>query len=1070
MPDKNSISPLLDGLRVGNPIGSHFGAVCYPALEASTGDRYIVKSLSIPQSQAQVDALLITGACKNTAEANAYFRKLADETEAEAALLKKLSAHDGFLAFDGCQTVPSENGGYCVYLRSPNRVSLERYMRRHGISHLDAVNMGIDLCAALTACRSLGFLYVDLKPTNVFLTPRKEFKIGDLGFVPKVSLKYTSLPKQYRSPYSAPEVLDDLNVLNETVDTYSVGMLMYQLFNFGRLPAAAKELPPPANGDPEINDILLRACNPDPTKRWEHPQKMWQALVAYMQRNTINNTQIMAPLAPTSNTTTLSKFRSAENAPVITPPSESAEPKNAAAAEEAAAEEIAIEDILPEEDDVFEEENVEEPVPEDVPAEDSAAEEAPAEDSVAEEAPAEDSDTEEAPAEDSAAEEAPAEEAPAAETDSVPEEAPAEPSDKPVQEEPAQVISPDMISVNGPVVSKKAREIIQVLSDKLSTEQLEKESSQIKIVPKHEPDVPVPKAPPFVLQADPITQGYLENIRFDSETEKQAFDSELEEVNKLINTNLASMPKLTVEATSGTVEPPAPPKENKHIFRKIMTTLLVLIIVALVGFLGFAFYDNYYVKTVDDLYVEGSGDTLTVTVLSDIPDNLLSVVCVDAYGTATEQPVLDGQAVFTDLTPGSLYKLQVNISGLHTLNGPVSEIYSTDAVANIVRFSAITGSGDSSAVLSFDVDGYDPAVWQVVITSASEERTQSFTGHTVTVTDLNVGEQYTFRLETADGTATTGDNTLEFSVSGLVLAQNLQISSAENGDLEVIWEAPADAQVDNWTVRCYSAAYDETQEVTEPKAIFSGTDSTQAYTVEVTASGMTESVKLAVEANPVTLSDVKIVPKDMNEITIDWKHTGPAPEGGWLLTYTIDGVATPDFVQCEEPHAVISPRIPGATYCFTISAMDSFAVFNNEHTYKCPKTDMFVGHGISAYTFSANLLPTPEASKWVYYSVTDDFTTQFKPGESISLVLNVSINFYLDNDPVTVMYVVRDAEGNVVPELTVAQDTNWAHLWAAQDYHYAELNATKAPIVPGDYTLDVYFDGAPAVSNPFTVS
>lgn len=1037
MPDKNSVSPLLDGLRVGNPISSRSGVICYPALEDSTGDRYIIKSLSIPQSQAQLDALLITGACKNAAEAAAYFQKLTDETAAEAALLSKLSAHDGFLAFDGCQIVPSGNGGSCIYLRAPYRLSLERYMRRRGVSHLDAVNLGIDLCAALTACRSLGFVYVDIKPSNVFLTPRKEFKIGDLGFVPKISLKYTPLPNQYRSPYSAPEVLDDLNVLNETVDTYSVGMLLYQIFNFGRLPAVGQELPPPANGDPEINDILLRACHPDPAKRWGHPHEMWQALVAYMQRNTINNTQIMAPLAPASSTSTIAKFRSAEDAPVVTAPPEPEQP--------------------------------EEPVP--TTEEEAEHPEEPSIDTPTEEIPVEESDVQESPKADF---EFVPEEVSEINSETAPDAEPEVPAEAPIEEAPADSV-PEANEEAAPAEDGSSEpdsvlEIIKVMSEKLAIDELDEESAQIHVESENNVEEAIAAAPPIILEPDPESQDYLKNLRFDSEEEKADFDSELEEVSRLISTNLSSMPKLTVDVASAPAKDSAPPKEKKHSFRKFFTTVLILIVLALVGFLGFAFYQNYYVQTVDALTVDGTGDTLNVTIQSDIPDELLTVVCVDSYGAATEQPVLNGQAVFTGLTPGSLYKLQVKISGLHTLTGAISEIYTTDAVSNVVSFTAITGSGDSSAVLSFAVDGYDPAVWQVVITSASEERTQTFNGHTVTVTDLNVGEAYTFRLETTDGTPVTGKNTLEFSVSGLVLAQELQLASAENGTLEITWTAPADAQVDGWKVRCYSSSYDETQEVTETRAVFTGTDPNQAYTVEVTAAGMTEAAKLTVDANPVTLSDVKIVPQGNNEIVIDWLHSGTAPEGGWLLTYSIDGVATPEVIQCEDTHAVVSPRIPGAVYRFTIATPDSVPIFNNEHTYNCPKAEMFVGHAVSAYKFTADLLPTPEAPKWVYYSVTDDFTTEFAPGADISLVLKVSINFYLDNDPVFIMYVVRDADGNVVPELTVTQDANWAHLWAAQDYHYAELNATKAPTVPGNYTLDVYFDGAFAVSNPFTVS
>ena len=106
------------------------------------------------------------------------------------------------------------------------------------MTHLEAVNLGLDLCQALAICRRAGQLYVDLKPTNVFISKGKEYRIGDLGFIPLDMLKYTSLPSKYRSPYSPPEVLDDLKTLNETVDTYAVGMILYQIYNNNKLPLA----------------------------------------------------------------------------------------------------------------------------------------------------------------------------------------------------------------------------------------------------------------------------------------------------------------------------------------------------------------------------------------------------------------------------------------------------------------------------------------------------------------------------------------------------------------------------------------------------------------------------------------------------------------------------------------------------------------------------------------------------------------------------------------------------------------------------------------------------------------
>ena len=67
MPEQPSVSPLLDGFTLGAPAHGHAGVCCCPAVRADSQRKYIVKIISIPASQAQLDALLITGAYKDSA-------------------------------------------------------------------------------------------------------------------------------------------------------------------------------------------------------------------------------------------------------------------------------------------------------------------------------------------------------------------------------------------------------------------------------------------------------------------------------------------------------------------------------------------------------------------------------------------------------------------------------------------------------------------------------------------------------------------------------------------------------------------------------------------------------------------------------------------------------------------------------------------------------------------------------------------------------------------------------------------------------------------------------------------
>ena len=295
MSEPKLISPLLDGYVMGDPMSEHDGVRCCPAMKKDSDEKYIVKILSIPANQTKVEALLLTGAFPNSAAALDYFRGLGQDIVNETEELEKLSKLEGFLPFDGVQMLPMDGEvGYDVYLLSPYRRSLERYFRKEVITHLAAVNLGLDLCAAAAIARHEGFVCIDLKPENVFISEKQEYRIGDLGLARMEDLSMLSLPEKYLSAYTAPEVRDPMATLNPSVDVYAIGKILAQAFNGGTLPEETDgAIVAPAYADYEMAEIIQKACAAEPKDRWENPAKMGQAIVSYMQRNGANDVPIV---------------------------------------------------------------------------------------------------------------------------------------------------------------------------------------------------------------------------------------------------------------------------------------------------------------------------------------------------------------------------------------------------------------------------------------------------------------------------------------------------------------------------------------------------------------------------------------------------------------------------------------------------------------------------------------------------------------------------------------------------------------------------------------------------------
>ncbi len=1009
MSEPKLISPMLDNFAMGDPVSEHHGVRCCPAMENETDEKYIVKIISTPASQTQVEALLLSGAFADNDAAMAYYNDIAQSITEEAQVLQKLSQLEGFMPYESWQIEPIDEGvGYDIYLLSRYRKTLQRYFQRNPITHLGALNLGLDLCAALAVCRRMGYIYVDLKPENVYLTDKLEYRIGDIGFIKLDSLKYASLPERYRSDYTAPEITDAYSALNSTIDVYALGLILYQAFNNGIIPEISadnnsSQLPPPTYADYEMSEIILKACAMNPEDRYQDPIEMGQALVSYMQRNGAHDTPIV-PQAVVEEEPAEDETGVYEETPVET----DSEPETT---DEEQEEYIPVEEeIAPTEEYIFtedEEGNLT------VITEDSEDETAPDQEDVA-------VDYEE------------------------------------VTEEVSDILNQadELIAhpAPDPVVQPEAIEV--TLPEVLPEEETEQE---------YEQDA----------DGENLTEESAEESTEDTEDSEDAEDAEkqpcepAEEVNDAAE-NVEDAPTEESEAEPETKvessEDVTPVKKRGG--KKWLIGVIVAVLVAALAVVGFLFYKNYYLQEIQSIVLETSDKgSLTVTVSSDVDENKLTVICLDAYGNQITAPVENGRAVFTGLAPNSAYTIKVVIGGFHRLTGNTIASFTTPRETQVVQFQAVTGSEDGSVILSFTVEGPESNEWNVSYSCANEEaKDVTFSGRMVALTGLTVGNEYTFTLTPMDDITLTGSVTTTYTASKIIKAEDLFIMGRVDGKLTAQWSAPSGITVNSWTVRCYNdSGYDQTIITEQPNAVFEGVDNSAEYTVEVTAAGMSVSERAFAPANAINVTNFSVDNSNSNKLVLSWSAD---TESEWLLYYTVDGYAEQQAECSDNNTAIVDLVIPGGTYRFTLKAESVAAAFGGNLIYTAAAAEAFDNYGVSKDAMEFMMCETPSYSDWDRWDLSDsDYRTEFAVGEKASFLVHITNKYGVSSDEIVTLFAIRDSSGKLI---SVDQQVDtWRSMWYR---NYGEFDLPSLPQSAGEYIVEVYFNGALACSQSFTIS
>lgn len=261
-----------------------------------------LKAITVPTSEDELEDLLANGMDRDSA--STYFRNYAEGLNREIALMSRLKGHSNIVSYEDHDIQPHEDGmGWDMLIRMELLTPITIFQKANKpFTRRQVIQLGIDLCRALEVCQKYNIIHRDIKPANIFLSETGDFKLGDFGVARIASAATGASTRAGTVNYMAPEVFRG-EKYTSNVDIYSLGLVMYQLLNANRMPLcppypqlmtpnqweqanarrlAGTALPPPANADGRLAEIVLKACSPNSAERYEAPALMRQALEAIL--------------------------------------------------------------------------------------------------------------------------------------------------------------------------------------------------------------------------------------------------------------------------------------------------------------------------------------------------------------------------------------------------------------------------------------------------------------------------------------------------------------------------------------------------------------------------------------------------------------------------------------------------------------------------------------------------------------------------------------------------------------------------------------------------------------------
>lgn len=262
-------------------------------IENGESEYMCLKVIKFPRSNTEVSNAIASEKYQTVDE---YLSALQKEVSLNMEKMLELQGNDNIVRFADFGIL-KENSCFYVVMLMELLTPLSDYLKADSIKPKEVIKIGWNLCGALEGFRQAGIMHHNIKPDNIYVDERGNYKLGDFG------ISEIGETKLEPGGYSAPELFAGAGV-DSASDIYSLGVVLYKLLNNNRGPflpqfpapislqdreqATVKRLrgdlfPTPSGADYNLAKIIFKATSFKPLDRYETPFLMRRDLEMYIK-------------------------------------------------------------------------------------------------------------------------------------------------------------------------------------------------------------------------------------------------------------------------------------------------------------------------------------------------------------------------------------------------------------------------------------------------------------------------------------------------------------------------------------------------------------------------------------------------------------------------------------------------------------------------------------------------------------------------------------------------------------------------------------------------------------------